>query len=352
MEEALKAILIKAKASAKKVNHLADWQSLKSEFLGRKGVLSDFMEQFKTADKATKAHLGHPLNEVKRNLEQLFSQLKESLEERTLQAQLGEEMDVTLPPTEPSHGVEHPLSQLENKIKAIFYRAGFQEESGPEIEREAYCFDYLNTPKEHPARDEQDTFYFSSERDFCDLQKANGEKALLRTHTSSVQIRVLLEQKPPLRMLSSGRVFRRDTLDATHSPHFHQIEGLYVDRKVSLTDLNELLNYFVKALFGDRVETRLRPSHFPFTEPSFEMDVKSQHLGKLSDQWIEILGCGWVDPNVLEAVDIDPNQWSGYAFGLGLERIAMLLLGIDDIRHFYQNDLRFLKQWENIFPKN
>jgi phenylalanyl-tRNA synthetase alpha chain len=222
---------------------------------------------------------------------------------------------------------------------------GYSIAEGTEIETEWFCFDALNTPPHHPARNEQDTFYLPHDRQVGNVSRRDKERYILRSQTSTVQIRTMLSEHPPLRIVSPGRVFRRDTPDATHSANFHQYEGLHVDRHVSFADMKNTLFFFLQELFGDRVEMRLRPSFFPFTEPSFEVDIQSPSMGKLSHQWVEIIGCGLVDPEVFRAVGYDPEEWSGFAFALGLERIAMFLYGIDDIRHFYRNDQRFLMQF-------
>jgi phenylalanyl-tRNA synthetase alpha chain len=224
-------------------------------------------------------------------------------------------------------------------------RVGFSVIEGSEVETEYYVFDALNTPPDHPARDLQDTFYLPVEARFGNVSKFEDERYLLRAHTSSVQIRTMLNQRPPLRFVSPGRCFRRDTVDATHSANFNQIEGLYVDKNVTVRDLKALLDYLYESLLGTGTKTRLRPHFFPYTEPSFEVDFSASHLAKVGSEWIEIAGCGMVDPAVFEAVGYDPEVYSGYAFGFGIERIAMILYGVDDIRYFYQNDLRFLKQF-------
>ncbi len=224
-------------------------------------------------------------------------------------------------------------------------KLGFTVAEGPEVETEWHCFDALNTPADHPARDMQDTLYLPKSFRSADAPRKGEEAILLRTHTSSVQVRTMLSRKPPFRIVAPGRCFRRDAVDATHSANFHQVEGLWIDRNVTLADLRGVLDFFVKETFGPEAEIRLRPSFFPFTEPSFEMDLRSPNLGRLSNRWLEIMGCGLVDPKVLELCGLNPNEWSGLAFGLGLERIAMLVHGIDDIRLFYNNDTRFLRQF-------
>ena len=260
---------------------------------------------------------------------------------------MGEKIDPTLPAVPDFSGGIHPLTNVRRRIVSIFRKIGFTVAEATEVETEWYCFDALNTPEDHPARDAQDTLYFPQDSKWENVSRKSKEEHVSRTHTSSVQIRTLLKESPPLRVIAPGRCFRRDTVDATHSANFHQTEGLYVDRAVTVRDLKGVLDYFLRELFGDKLESRLRPSFFPFTEPSFEVDLKGPNLGKLSNRWIEILGCGMVDPEVLKLVELDPDQWSGFAFGLGIERVAMLLHGIDDIRHFYQNDHRFLSQFSN-----
>ncbi|MBP3358580.1 MAG: phenylalanine--tRNA ligase subunit alpha, partial [Opitutales bacterium] len=253
--------------------------------------------------------------------------------------------DISMPNIDIQRGTIHPLTLTIRKICDIFKRAGFTVAEATNLETEWFCFDALNTPADHPARDAQDTLFMPRNTVATNVPKHADELYLLRSHTSSVQIRAMLKEGAPIRILAPGRAFRRDTVDATHSANFHQIEGLYVDKNVRLTDLKGALDYLFKNLFGASAKTRLRPSFFPFTEPSFEVDFMSADLGKLSNKWIEILGCGMVDPNVIRNVGLDPEVYTGYAFGLGVERIAMLMHSIDDIRHFYANDTRFLKQF-------
>jgi phenylalanyl-tRNA synthetase alpha chain len=261
-------------------------------------------------------------------------------------AQLGPAVDPTLPSPDAGPGTMHPLTQVREEMCRILRKAGFTVADGPEVETEYYCFDALNTPADHPARDAQDTFYFPANARFGNVaKKTPAEKYLLRTHTSSVQIRTMLQGEPPIRIVSPGRVYRRDTSDATHSANFHQLECLYVDKNVTVRDLKALLDYIFASLLGKETTTRFRPHYFGYTEPSFEVDLSAKHLPKVKKEWIEIGGCGMVDPTVFAGVGYDPEVWSGYAFGMGLERLAMLLYGIDDIRYFYQNDLRFLKQF-------
>jgi phenylalanyl-tRNA synthetase alpha chain len=218
------------------------------------------------------------------------------------------------------------------------------------VETEYFCFDALNTPPDHPARDMQDTYYLPLDASFGNVSRNGSERYLLRTHTSTVQIREMLRHKPPVRIVSPGRCYRRDTTDATHSASFHQLECLAVDEGISVKDLKAILDYVFKSLLGKESKVRFRPHFFPYTEPSFEVDFYSGHLAKVGKEWVEIGGCGMVDPNVFEAVGYDPKRWTGYAFGFGLERIAMILSGVDDIRYFYQNDVRFLRQFASARP--
>ena len=277
----------------------------------------------------------------------MFQYSFSKIEEKSDLLSLGDPIDPTLPSPSDFTGGTHPLTNTRRKIVSIFQKIGFTIAEATEVETEWFCFDALNTPEDHPARDAQDTLFFPQESAWSNVKRKGKEAFILRTHTSSVQIRSLVKEKPPLRIIAPGRCFRRDTVDATHSANFHQTEGLFVDKKVTLKDLKGVLDFFLKELFGEKVKTRLRPSFFPFTEPSFEVDLKAPNIGKLSDQWIEIMGCGMVDPNVLSLADLPPEEWSGFAFGMGIERISMLLHGIDDIRHFYNNDIRFLSQFNH-----
>jgi phenylalanyl-tRNA synthetase alpha chain len=238
---------------------------------------------------------------------------------------------------------------VREEVCRILRKVGFAVADGPEVETEFYCFDALNTPRDHPARDGQDTFYFPASAGFANVSRhAPGERYLLRTHTSSVQVRTMLKGPPPIRIVSPGRVYRRDTTDASHSANFHQVECLYVDRNVTVRDLKALLDYLFEALLGPGTKTRFRPHYFGYTEPSFEVDLSAAHLPKVNKEWIEIGGCGIVDPEVFKSVGYDPEVWTGYAFGMGIERLAMTLYGIDDIRVFYQNDLRLLRQFTGV----
>lgn len=344
MQATLDRALAEAEQAAAGVHTRAELEALKARLVGPNGSLTAVMKAMGSLSKEERPAAGKLLNAAKVRAEELLAALLARVEEKELAAALGPALDPTLSSPDIPAGVLHPLTRTRERVLATFRKLGFVVAEGPEIETEWYCFDALNTPADHPARDMQDTFYLPSAFRSADAQRRSDEALLLRTHTSSVQIRTLLGRKPPLRIVAPGRCFRRDAVDATHSANFHQVEGLWIDRSVTLADLRGVLDFFVKETFGPGVETRLRPSFFPFTEPSFEMDIRSPHLGRLSDRWLEILGCGLVDPKVLTACDLNPDEWSGLAFGLGLERIAMLVHGIDDIRHFYSNDLRFLRQ--------
>lgn len=347
MENNLQAIVVQAETVLKSISSRSDWELAKADILGPNGSLTQIAKGIGKLPKEDRPAFGQSLNLAKRSIETLFQSALTELEERADLASLGDCIDPTLPAC-PSHaGGTHPLTNVRRQVVSIFRKIGFTVAEATEVETEWFCFDALNTPEDHPARDTQDTLFFPEESTWTSVSKKSDEKYILRTHTSSVQIRTLLKEPPPLRIIAPGRCFRRDTVDATHSANFHQTEGLYVDENVTISDLKGVLDYFLRELFGEKLETRLRPSFFPFTEPSFEVDLKAPNLGKLSDRWIEIMGCGMVDPEVLKLVGLSPENWSGFAFGMGIERISMILHGIDDIRYFYQNDQRFLTQFSN-----
>lgn len=346
MQEQLTAITAEASAGIDAIQTRPELEAFKAKFMGPKGSFTDARKLIGTAPKEERPALGQAINKTKTELEALFHAANERIELAEIAERLGPAIDPTLPSPDLAPGTRHLISQVTAEITDIFARVGFTVAEGPEIETEWHCFDALNIPGDHPARDMQDTYFLPDDVRYSHIEgKQEHGRNVLRTHTSPVQIRTMLSEKPPLRIVSPGRCFRRDTVDATHSANFHQIEGLYVDKDVSVKDLKAILDYFVQTIFGKGAETRLRPSFFPFTEPSFEMDFRSPNMGKLSNQWIEIMGCGTVDPAVFESVGIDPEAWSGYAFGMGIERIAMLVYGVDDIRHFYANDVRFLRQF-------
>jgi len=312
-------------------------EAVRVKYLGKNGSVSAWGERMKTLAKDERPVVGKLLSDARNTV-------TAAIEQRGAKIRAEEEfdalakIDISLPGTPHETGSLHPLHQMHDRAIQIFRRMGFALAEGPDIETEWYCFDALNTPADHPARNEQDTFYLPDGR-------------LLRTHTSTVQIRTMESAPPPIRVIASGAAYRRDELDATHSPQFHQIEGLYVDKNVSVADLKGELEFFIRELFGAETEVQFRPHYFPFTEPSLEIHVRSKAL-KSGEQWIEVAGCGIVHPAVFEAVNqargdnaYDPEKWSGYAFGLGMDRLAMILFEIPDIRLFSQNDLRFLRQF-------
>jgi len=317
------------------LENASDLQTLdqaRVRYLGVNGQFTALLKQMGSLPKEDRPKAGAQINQAKKKLEALLARRKEELEMAA--AMPSQATDFSLPGRRPVLGKCHPLTQVTEDIVKSFRKIGFVVADGPEIEDEYHCFDALNTPADHPARDSQDTFYIQS-----------PERPLLRTHTSSVQIRVMENQPPPIRVIVPGRVYRRDTADATHNPTFHQIEGLYVDRGVTLGDLKGTVEFVFQELLGKDVKLRFRPHYFSYTEPSLEIDFSSSLTRKMGKEWLEIAGCGMVHPKVFDAVGYDPDQWSGWAFGFGIERIAMIRYGIGDIRLFYENDLRFLKQF-------
>ena len=317
------------------LENASDLQTLdqaRVRYLGVNGQFTALLKQMGSLPKEDRPKAGVQINQAKKKLEALLARRKEELEMAA--AMPSQATDFSLPGRRPVLGKCHPLTQVTEDIVKSFRKIGFVVADGPEIEDEYHCFDALNTPADHPARDSQDTFYIQS-----------PERPLLRTHTSSVQIRVMENQPPPIRVIVPGRVYRRDTADATHNPTFHQIEGLYVDRGVTLGDLKGTVEFVFQELLGKDVKLRFRPHYFSYTEPSLEIDFSSSLTRKMGKEWLEIAGCGMVHPKVFDAVGYDPDQWSGWAFGFGIERIAMIRYGISDIRLFYENDLRFLKQF-------
>ena len=313
-------------------------QAVRTKYLGRKGLLTQVLREMKSLPADRRPAVGQLANEVKAGLEQAAERALERERSRHAGAEVSQErLDFTLPGRKPPRGGAHLITQVTQEIEAIFERLGFEVSEGPEAELDYYNFEALNFPKDHPARDMQDTFYFSPNR-------------VLRTHTSPVQIRVMERRKPPQRVSAPGKVYRHDS-DPTHSPMFHQVEGFVVDRKVTFADLKGTLEFFVHQLYGRDVQMRFRPSFFPFTEPSAEVDIQCVicrgegcSVCKKSG-WLEILGSGMIDPEVFRFVGYDPEVYSGYAFGLGVERIAMLRVGLNDIRLLYENNIQFLRQF-------
>lgn len=347
MESKINEILAKAQSALPMAQTKNEVAAIGASITGPNGELTALMKTIPTLDKAERPAAGKLINMAKSKIEPMIAEAYERIENRQMAEALGGAPDITLPNVDAPRGTLHPLTLTIRKICSIFKRIGYTVAEATDAETEWFCFDALNTPEDHPARDAQDTLFLPRQTRFSNVPKHADELYLLRSHTSSVQIRAMLREGAPIRILAPGRAFRRDTVDATHSANFHQIECLYVDRNVKLTDLKATLDYLFKNLFGKSARTRLRPSFFPFTEPSFEVDFMSDDLGKLSGKWIEIMGCGMVDPKVIENVGLNPGEYSGFAFGLGVERVAMLEHSIDDIRHFYANDLRFLRQFSN-----
>ncbi len=345
MQEQLNAILERAKTELPLVASRPDFESAKARLVGPNGELTAVMKQMGAVPKEQRPQFGKLVNETKTRLQDLLDHTLARIERAELASKLGPPIDPTLPCVDAPAGTRHPLTLVRDEICRILGTLGFTVREGPEVETEYYCFDALCTPPDHPARDLQDTYYMPPGARFGNVSRKGDERYLLRVHTSSVQIRTLLAELPPVRILSPGRVFRRDNADATHSANFHQIEGLVVDRNITVCDLKATLDHLFQSLLGREAVTRFRPHYFGYTEPSFEVDFSARHLAKIGKDWVEIMGCGMVDPLVLEEVGLDPDEWSGFAFGLGIERIAMMLYGIDDIRHFYANDARFLRQF-------
>ena len=339
MKKELEAIREKAAAELDKAKDPKVLEELRIKYLGKKGELTSILKQMGKLSAEERPVIGQLANEVRSFIEQDMEKRAALIKEAELERKLEREtLDVTLPGKHRELGAKHPLSIVLDEIKEIFIGMGFDIVEGPEVETDYYNFEALNMPKDHPARDTQDTFYIN-------------ENILLRTQTSPVQVRTMEKQKPPIRVISPGRVYRSDAVDATHSPLFHQIEGLVVDKGITFADLKGTLETFVKRLYGEDSVVRFRPHHFPFTEPSAEVDVQCFNchgegcrLCK-GEGWIEILGCGMVHPKVLSNCGIDPEEYSGFALGMGLERVVMRRYNIDDLRLFYENDVRFLKQF-------
>ena len=314
-------------------------EQLKVRFLGKKGELTAILKQMGRLSAEERPTMGALANEVRTGIEEMISRKKEELAAAELEARLAlETVDVTLPGTRRELGHKHPMTGLLDEVKDIFIGMGFEIVDGPEVETTFYNFTALNTPESHPSREPQDTFYFADD-------------VLLRTQTSSVQARVMEGRQPPIRIIAPGRVYRKDEVDATHSPMFHQVEGLVVDKGITMTDLKGTLDLLFKQIYGNDTQVRFRPHHFPFTEPSAEMDLQCVNCrGKgcricKGEGWIEMLGCGMVHPNVLRICGIDPEVYSGFAFGLGTDRMAMWRYGVSDLRLFFENDMRFIEQF-------
>jgi phenylalanyl-tRNA synthetase alpha chain len=327
------------------IDSMAHLEAAKAEIFGPNGTLTLLFRQINGLPKEDRPGWGKRLNEAREALGAKIQIVGMRLMERDLESRLGEAVDPTLSLTHERLGYRHPLSQVRDRVVSIFKKMGFSVAEATELETEWSCFDALQMPATHPARDTMDTFFLPDDFACENVQKRGDEHFILRTHCTSVQIRSLLRGQLPLKIIAPGRVFRRDTVDATHSANFHQCDVIHVDKGLSVADLKATIEFFLCEFFGSGVQMRYRPSFFPFTEPSFEVDICVPNMGKLSGTWIEIFGCGMIHPGVFEAVGVDANIWSGQAWGIGIERIAMLVYGIDDIRHFYRNDLRFLRQF-------
>ena len=323
------------------VSNKAQLEEFRLKYLSKKGSISELFEGFKTVPSDVKKEVGQLLNKLKSEAQEKFNNLSALIENS---ASVESKTDLTMPGDSMELGSRHPLNIIRNEIINIFSRLGFTVSEGPEIEDDWHVFSALNFPPEHPARDMQDTFFIEKDPD-----------VLLRTHTSSVQVRVMEKQKPPIRIIMPGRVFRNEAISARAHCFFHQVEGLYIDHKVSFADLKQTLLYFAREMFGANTKIRLRPSYFPFTEPSAEMDISCNLCGGEGctfckhTGWVEILGCGMVDPNVLENCGISSKEYTGFAFGMGIERITNLKYQVKDLRMFSENDVRFLKQFSSAF---
>jgi len=338
MKEQIQALQKETLTALHQADNLKSLQDVRVQILGKKGALTEIMKGMRNLSPEDRPVVGALVNELKNAFEESFANRQSELQQRAIDERLASEsLDVTLPGRRRTTGSLHPVTLVSDEIVDIFSRLGFSVAEGPEIEQDFYNFEALNIPKDHPARDMQDTFYISDD-------------LVLRTHTSPVQIRTMLKHEPPIRIIAPGTVYRRDS-DITHSPMFHQIEGFLVDRKVTFGDLKGILTHFLNEFFSADLDVRFRPSFFPFTEPSAEVDIACVICGGSGCRvcgrtgWLEILGCGMIDPEVFNSVNYDPEQYSGFAFGMGLERIAMLKYGVNDLRLFFENDLRFLKQF-------
>ena len=320
----------------------AEVEEFRVRMLGRKGEMNDVFEEFKKGAPELKKELGQKINALKTRINDKIAEMKSALENTETDSDAA--IDMTRPGSNDPIGSRHPISLVRNEIVDIFARLGYTVAEGPEIEDDWHVFSALNFPPEHPARDMQDTFFIRKNPDI-----------LLRTHTSSIQVRTMERQKPPIRVVCPGRVFRNEAISYRAHCIFHQVEGLYIDENVSFADLKQSILYFAKEMFGEKAQIRMRPSYFPFTEPSAEVDVSCNLCGGKGCNvckhtgWLEIMGCGMVDPNVLEASGIDPQRYSGFAFGMGVERIAMLKYGVKDLRLYFENDARFLRQFDSVF---
>ncbi len=342
MKEKLEQIRERALSQIKNCDSADKLNELKVSILGKKGELTDLLKAMRDVAPEERPKVGQMVNEARAEIEKVLEESRARIEKAVREAKMkAEVIDVTLPASRAELGHRHPNTIALEEVERIFVGMGYEVVEGPEVEKDYYNFEALNIPADHPAKDEQDTFYVAS---------ATGD-ILLRTQTSGVQVHEMEKGRLPIRMIAPGRVFRSDEVDATHPPSFHQIEGLVIDKHITFADLKGTLAEFAKALFGEETKVKFRPHHFPFTEPSAEMDVTCFKCGGKGCRfckgsgWIEILGCGMVHPHVLEMSNIDPEEYTGFAFGMGLERIALLKYEIDDMRLLYENDIRFLRQF-------
>ena len=337
---------IKEEINSADVRTSDDLEDFRLKYLSKKGIISSLFDEFRTIPPELKKEVGAGLNKLKQEAQDKFNKLRETMSQ---DVDFADTDDLTKPAFSGFTGSRHPISIVRNEIIGIFNRIGFTVSEGPEIEDDDHVFTKLNFAPEHPARDMQDTFYISRISD----EDSNPDDILLRTHTSSVQVRVMQKEKPPIRTISPGRVFRNEAISARAHCIFHQVEGLYIDTNVSFADLKQTLLFFAREIFGKETKIRLRPSYFPFTEPSAEMDVscricsgKGCNVCKYTG-WLEVLGCGMVHPNVLENCNIDSQKYTGFAFGMGIERVAMLKYQVNDLRLYFENDIRFLEQFRS-----
>lgn len=339
MKEKLQVLLQDAKNEISTAKALKDLEDIRIKFLGKKGEVTSVLKNMKDLSAEERPLIGKIANEIREEIENLLDAVKEDKKKLEIEERLEKEsIDVTMPSRQPSRGHKHPINVALDEIIEIFLGMGFKIAEGPEVETVYHNFDALNAPVDHPSRSLSDTFYIT-------------EDLILRTQTSPIQVRTMMNQKPPIKIIAPGRCFRNDEIDATHSPMFHQIEGLVIDKDITMADLKGTLDMFAKRLFGSQTKTKFRPHYFPFTEPSGEVDVSCFKCGGegcrfcKGSGWIEILGCGMVHPNVLRECGIDPEVYNGFAFGMGLDRITMLKYEIDDIRVLFENDIRFIKQF-------
>ncbi len=339
MKDILEKIRKEAMERMEGAENLDRLNEIRIAYLGKKGELTQVLKSMKDVAKEDRPKVGQMVNDTRAVIEERLEEIRQQIAAKQREVQLAAEtIDVTLPAKKMRVGHRHPNTIAQEEVERVFVGMGYEVVEGPEVELDYYNFEALNIPANHPAKDEQDTFYITKD-------------ILLRTQTSPVQVRVMEKQKPPIRIIAPGRVFRADEVDATHSPSFHQIEGLVIDKNITLADLKGTLAEFAKEMFGPETKVKFRPHHFPFTEPSAEMDITCFKCGGKGcrmckgEGWIEILGCGMVHPKVLKMSGIDPEEYSGFAFGIGLERIALLKYEIDDMRLLYENDVRFLNQF-------